>query len=301
MSTQSPDLVPDPAQHLKPIDMIAGFPVRPGFFRDFGATVIPGGVSFTIQSHGAVSCELLLFHREAFCVQFRQKHLIERKVVKVLLTNPADVKIELVTAHARGGGGRGVACDGPVLTFGERAWVCRLRKFLWLYEKIHVAPFHGVPEAEGVCLIYQLFPFSGSHGIQLFPEILFLFLLQLLSQTGYRHGYHQGAGCGMKGRSSQLLYDGLVRVCFKAPEGILLELEIISPARGAPETSDFFRQIKAQMGGLAGKGVRETVFLHGSLVQSGGQAVPADIFKGFPYGIQKHFLQTGIPVAQAEL
>ena len=65
MSTQSPDLVPDPAQHLKPIDMIAGFPVRPGFFRDFGATVIPGGVSFTIQSHGAVSCELLLFHREA--------------------------------------------------------------------------------------------------------------------------------------------------------------------------------------------------------------------------------------------
>lgn len=65
MSTQSPDLVLDPAQQLKPIDTIAGFPVRPGFFRDFGATVIPGGVSFTIQSHGAVSCELLLFHRGA--------------------------------------------------------------------------------------------------------------------------------------------------------------------------------------------------------------------------------------------
>ena len=44
---------------------INGFQVRPGFFRDFGATIIPGGVNFTIQSHGAVSCELLLFHREA--------------------------------------------------------------------------------------------------------------------------------------------------------------------------------------------------------------------------------------------
>ena len=39
--------------------------MRPGFFLDFGATVIPGGVNFTIQSHKATSCELLLFHREA--------------------------------------------------------------------------------------------------------------------------------------------------------------------------------------------------------------------------------------------
>lgn len=65
MTMQSPDLVLVPAQQLQPIDTISGFQVRPGFFRQFGATVIPGGVNFTIQSHGATSCELLLFHREA--------------------------------------------------------------------------------------------------------------------------------------------------------------------------------------------------------------------------------------------
>lgn len=59
------DLVLVPAGQLKPLDTICGFQVRPGFFLDFGATVIPGGVDFTIQSHKATSCELLLFHREA--------------------------------------------------------------------------------------------------------------------------------------------------------------------------------------------------------------------------------------------
>ena len=59
------DLVLVPAGQLKPLDTICGFQVRPGFFLDFGATVIPGGVNFTIQSHKAASCELLLFHREA--------------------------------------------------------------------------------------------------------------------------------------------------------------------------------------------------------------------------------------------
>ena len=59
------DLVLVPAGLLKPLDTICGFQVRPGFFLDFGATVIPGGVNFTIQSHKATSCELLLFHREA--------------------------------------------------------------------------------------------------------------------------------------------------------------------------------------------------------------------------------------------
>ena len=59
------DLVLVPAGQLKPLDTICGFHVRPGFFLDFGATVIPGGVNFTIQSHKATSCELLLFHREA--------------------------------------------------------------------------------------------------------------------------------------------------------------------------------------------------------------------------------------------
>lgn len=59
------DLVLVPAGQLKPLDTICGFQVRPGFFLDFGATVIPGGVNFTIQSHKATSCKLLLFHREA--------------------------------------------------------------------------------------------------------------------------------------------------------------------------------------------------------------------------------------------
>ena len=59
------DLVLVPAGQLIPLDTICGFQVRPGFFLDFGATVIPGGVNFTIQSHKATSCELLLFHREA--------------------------------------------------------------------------------------------------------------------------------------------------------------------------------------------------------------------------------------------
>ncbi len=65
MSMISPNLVRISAQELQPIDTISGFQVRPGFFRQFGATVIPGGVNFAIQSHGATSCELLLFHREA--------------------------------------------------------------------------------------------------------------------------------------------------------------------------------------------------------------------------------------------
>lgn len=54
-----------PGRHLRPLDMIAGFQVRPGFFRSPGTTVIPGGVNFTVQSHGATSCELLLYHRNA--------------------------------------------------------------------------------------------------------------------------------------------------------------------------------------------------------------------------------------------
>lgn len=65
MKKYTPDMVLVPARQLTPIDTICGFQVRPGFFRDFGATIIPGGVNFTIQSHGATSCELLLFHREA--------------------------------------------------------------------------------------------------------------------------------------------------------------------------------------------------------------------------------------------
>ncbi len=50
--------------HLVPLDSIAGFDVRPGFYDTNGATAIPGGVNFTVHSHGATGVELLLFHRE---------------------------------------------------------------------------------------------------------------------------------------------------------------------------------------------------------------------------------------------
>ena len=65
MAVHTSDITLVPNDQLKPLDTIDGFQVRPGFFHSFGATIIPGGVSFTIQSHGASSCELLLFHRMA--------------------------------------------------------------------------------------------------------------------------------------------------------------------------------------------------------------------------------------------
>lgn len=49
--------------HLVPLDYLDGFEVRPGFYEINGATAIPGGVNFTVHSHGATSIELLLFHR----------------------------------------------------------------------------------------------------------------------------------------------------------------------------------------------------------------------------------------------
>lgn len=65
MNTPDSNLTPLQTPPLKPLDMICGLPVRPGFFASMGATLIPGGVSFTVHSHGATSCELLLFHRAA--------------------------------------------------------------------------------------------------------------------------------------------------------------------------------------------------------------------------------------------
>ena len=49
--------------NLVPTDTISGFDIRPGFYDINGATVIPCGVNFTIQSVGATSCELVLFRR----------------------------------------------------------------------------------------------------------------------------------------------------------------------------------------------------------------------------------------------
>lgn len=55
--------IDDRSIHLVPLDNVAGFEVRPGFYEINGATAIPGGVNFTIHSNQATSCELLLFHR----------------------------------------------------------------------------------------------------------------------------------------------------------------------------------------------------------------------------------------------
>ena len=49
--------------HLVPLDYVEGYAVRPGFYEINGATAIPGGVNFTVYSHGATSIELLLFRR----------------------------------------------------------------------------------------------------------------------------------------------------------------------------------------------------------------------------------------------
>ena len=51
--------------HMVPLNTINGFDVRPGLYEINGATAIPGGVNFTVYSHGATSIELLLFERDA--------------------------------------------------------------------------------------------------------------------------------------------------------------------------------------------------------------------------------------------
>ncbi len=51
--------------YMRAYDKIAGFDVRPGMYEINGATVIAGGVNFTISSNQAKKCELLLFEREA--------------------------------------------------------------------------------------------------------------------------------------------------------------------------------------------------------------------------------------------
>lgn len=50
---------------LLPLDVVEGFKIRPGFFRMYGACVASNGVSFTINSHGATRCTLLLFRPQA--------------------------------------------------------------------------------------------------------------------------------------------------------------------------------------------------------------------------------------------
>lgn len=50
---------------LLPLDVVEGFKIRPGFFRMYGACVASNGVSFTINSHEATRCTLLLFKPQA--------------------------------------------------------------------------------------------------------------------------------------------------------------------------------------------------------------------------------------------
>lgn len=50
---------------LLPLNVVEGFKIRPGFFRMYGACVASNGVSFTINSHGATRCTLLLFKPQA--------------------------------------------------------------------------------------------------------------------------------------------------------------------------------------------------------------------------------------------
>ena len=46
---------------LPPLDYVDGYPVRPGSYSENGAIPLAEGVNFTIHSHGATSCTLLLF------------------------------------------------------------------------------------------------------------------------------------------------------------------------------------------------------------------------------------------------
>ncbi|MCR4589567.1 MAG: glycogen debranching protein GlgX [Lachnospiraceae bacterium] len=51
--------------HMYPLDNVAGYDIRPGFYDLMGATAIPCGVNFTISSNQATKIELLLFKRDA--------------------------------------------------------------------------------------------------------------------------------------------------------------------------------------------------------------------------------------------
>ena len=66
--------------HMRPIDEVNGYQIRPGLYEMYGATAIPGGVNFTVQSTNATSCELLLFkprESEPFAtIKFPEKYKI---------------------------------------------------------------------------------------------------------------------------------------------------------------------------------------------------------------------------------
>ena len=59
-------------KNLIPMDEYEGFKIRPGFYLENGAVVIPGGVSFTVHSQHATSVKVVLFKREEY--SFFDKH-----------------------------------------------------------------------------------------------------------------------------------------------------------------------------------------------------------------------------------
>ena len=50
-------------KYYAPTDVISGYQVRPGYYLRNGASVVEGGINFTVHSYGATSCNLCLFHR----------------------------------------------------------------------------------------------------------------------------------------------------------------------------------------------------------------------------------------------
>lgn len=56
---------PEGTINLSPLEQIGGFGVRPGLYETNGASAVPGGVNFTLSSHGASACQLLLFARKS--------------------------------------------------------------------------------------------------------------------------------------------------------------------------------------------------------------------------------------------
>lgn len=48
---------------LQPLDKVGKYDIRPGIYELNGATALPCGVNFTVHSHNAKSCELLLFKK----------------------------------------------------------------------------------------------------------------------------------------------------------------------------------------------------------------------------------------------
>ena len=61
------------SMQLKPLDVINGFKVRPGIYELNGATALPSGVNFTVETKEGTEVTLLLFKREKW------KPLVGRK------------------------------------------------------------------------------------------------------------------------------------------------------------------------------------------------------------------------------